>query len=531
MGSVPQTKVSGGELQGMRRATPHGEVEAFLGVPFGAPPVGARRFQAPQPAAPWSGVLVADRNGPAPMQAKDGPFSGAVPGLGVTEVSEDCLNVNVWTPAADGARRPVLVWVYGGAFVIGGNSVSTYDGARLAAEQDVVVVALNYRVGAFGFLDLREFGGDEIGATTNNGLRDVMLGLAWVRDNVAAFGGDPERITAFGESAGAGSLLHVLNAPRPVGLLQRAILQSPGVDFTQNAAIGASVAKRVLDRAGVANASELAALPADAILTAQSAVAMEMMLEVGSMVFHPVIDGDLVPVTPSVGFAAGRAADVDLVIGTTADEMRLFPDVRADALDSDGMSRWLEQGLRTRMAAEPGAGVAAALLAHYEQRHRGTSRAAGSDVWAAVQTDGLMRLPIERIAAAQCAHRPTFAYQLTYQPHHATRDVGAFHAIDLPFVFDTFDAASDGATWGDFLGIDAAGRALGATMRSAWAAFAATGRPAVEGASPWPAYDTDRRPTMLFDTTSAAVDDPMSAERGWWEGLWHPDCRPAAVPV
>jgi para-nitrobenzyl esterase len=192
----------------------------------------------------------------------------------------------------------------------------------------------------------------------------------------------------------------------------------------------------------------------------------------------------------------------------------------------------LTQGLRTRLAAEPGEGVAAALLAHYERRHAGTSRSAGSDVWAAVQTDGLMRLPIERIAAAQSGHRAaTFAYQLAYQPHHASRDVGAFHAIDLPFVFDSFDAVSAGDTWGVFLGIDDAGRALGRTMRTAWAAFAATGDPAVDGASPWPRYDTERRPTMIFDVASAAVDDPMAAERGWWDGLWHPDCRPAAVPV
>jgi para-nitrobenzyl esterase len=532
MGAVPQTKVSGGALQGVRLDTPSGEVAAFLGVPFGAPPVGPRRFRAPEPAAPWDGVLVADRSGPAPMQAKDGPFTGAVPGLGVTDVSEDCLTVNVWTPAADGARRPVLVWVYGGAFVIGGNSVPTYDGARLAAEQDVVVVALNYRVGAFGFLDLREFGGEAIGATTNNGLRDLLLGLTWVRDHVAAFGGDPSRITAFGESAGAGSLLHVLGAPRAEGMLHRAILQSPGVDFTQNAAIGASVAGRVLERAGVSTAAQLAALPAEAILAAQSAVAMQMMLEVGSMVFHPVIDGEIVPATPSVAVANGAAADVDLLIGTTVDEMRLFPDVRADTLGSADMAGWLTQGLRTRLAAEPGEGVAAALLAHYERRHAGTSRSSGSDIWAAVQTDGLMRLPIERIAAAQSGHRPaTFAYQLAYQPHHASRDVGAFHAIDLPFVFDSFDAASAGDTWGEFLGIDDAGRALGRTMRTAWAAFAATGDPAVDGASPWPRYDTERRPTMIFDVVSAAVDDPMAAERGWWDGLWHPDCRPAAVPM
>lgn len=528
---APRTEVQGGALQGIAVDTPSGAVEAFLGVPFGAPPVGPLRFQPPQPAAPWSGVLVADRSGPAPMQAKDGPFSDSVPGLGVGEVSEDCLTVNVWTPAADDGQRPVLVWVYGGAFVIGGNSVPTYDGARLAAEQDVVVVAINYRVGAFGFLDLRELGGEAIGATANNGLRDQILALTWVRDNIAAFGGDPTRITAFGESAGAGSLLHVLCAPRPEGIVQRAILQSPGVDFTQHAAIGASVAKRVLDRAGVTNASELAALPAEAIVAAQSTVAMEMLVEIGSMVFHPVVDGEMVRETPSVGVAAGRAKDVELVIGSTVDEMRLFPDPRADSLSTDDMVRWLHGGLRTRMAGEPPEGVAAELLAHYRERHAGSSRPSGSDIWSAVQTDGLMRLPIERIAEAQSEHAPTFVYQFAWQPHHATRDVGAFHAIDLPFAFDSFDAASKTETWGEFLGVDEAGRRLGRAIRSSWAAFAATGDPTTADTGPWAPYDVRSRTTMSFDVRSGAVQDPLGAERGWWAGLWSPDCVPAAVPI
>jgi para-nitrobenzyl esterase len=536
MGDVatPHTKVQGGELSGVTVPTPSGDVAGFFGVPFGAPAVGSLRFQGPRPAAPWEGVLVADTIGPAPMQSKDGPFSGVVPGLGVADVSEDCLTVNVWTPAADGGQRPVLVWAYGGSFVIGGNSVPTYDGARLAAEQDVVVVALNYRVGAFGFLDLRNFGGDEIGATTNNGLRDQILALTWVRDNIAAFGGDPGRITAFGESAGAGSLLHVLGAPRPEGIVHRAILQSPGVDFTQSAEIGATVAKRLLDKAGVSTAAELAALTAEQILAAQDVVAMEMLLEVGAMVFHPVVDGDIVPETPSVGFANGRAADVDLVIGATTDEMRLFPDVRADTLGADEMARWLDGFLTSRLGGQPPQpGVAADLLAHYIDRHDGSSRAAGSDVWAAVQTDGAMRLPIERIAEAQSAHNPrTFLYQLAYQPHHATRDVGAFHAIDLPFVFDTFDSESAGPTWGEFLGIDDAGRELGRVIRTAWAAFAATGDPSSEATGKWPAYETTgRRAAMIFDTTSGVLDDPLGAERRWWAGLWDPTCRPAAVPI
>jgi para-nitrobenzyl esterase len=243
------------------------------------------------------------------------------------------------------------------------------------------------------------------------------------------------------------------------------------------------------------------------------------------------VDGEIVRDTPSVGVAAGRAKDVELVIGATIDEMRLFPDPRADALSADEMTRWLNLGLRTRMAAEPPDGAAAELLANYQQRHDGGARPTGSDIWSAIQTDGLMRLPIERIAEAQSEYAATYMYQFAWQPNHATRDVGAFHAIDLPFAFDSFDAASKTQTWGEFLGVDDDGRRLGRIIRSAWAAFAATGDPTTAATGPWAPYDARARTAMVFDTTSGAVNDPLGQERAWWEGLWHPDCVPAAVPL
>ena len=180
-----------------------------------------------------------------------------------TRTDEDCLSLNVWTPGGsqspEGTDLPVLVWIYGGAFISGGTEFETYDAAHLAAEQQVVVVSLNYRVGALGFLDLREHGGDQIGAVSNVGLRDQLLALEWVRDNVAAFGGDPQRITVFGESAGAGSVIHLIGSG--TRLFQRAIAQSPGVAFTQQPKVSSRVARALLDRLGVDDAKSLLDVP------------------------------------------------------------------------------------------------------------------------------------------------------------------------------------------------------------------------------------------------------------------------------
>ena len=204
-----------------------GTISVFRGVPYAAPPLGALRFRAPQARAPWSGIREATQAAPSPMQSTNSPFSGVIPGNLVGSVSEDCLTVDIWSPAAPGENLPVLVWVYGGAYLTGGSTLVTYDGSTLAADHGVVVVSVNYRLGAMGFLWL-----DDERAEANCGLRDQLAGLQWVRDNVAAFGGDPSNVTVFGESAGAGSLLHLVTAPGAADVVRRCILQSPGVDHT-----------------------------------------------------------------------------------------------------------------------------------------------------------------------------------------------------------------------------------------------------------------------------------------------------------
>jgi para-nitrobenzyl esterase len=515
-----------GALAGTTLGTEHGPVHRFAGVSFGTAPVGAGRFRAARPSAGWTGVREVHAFGPSPVQAVSGPFTGAVPGMAVSSVSEDCLTLNVWRPAGTSEeRRPVLLWIYGGAFVIGGSALATYDGARLCAEQDVVVVSVNYRVGALGFLDLRTVAGGE-SADTNLGLRDLLLALRWVQRHIAQFGGDPSRVTVFGESAGAGAIMHLLTTPGIEALVRGAIVQSPGIDFTQTADLSAVVAGAFMERAGVSTVDELRAVRCERIVEIQEAVAGDLLFDVGTMVFHPVVDGDVVTSSPSVAIADGAAKGVALLIGYTADEMRLFPDPRADDLDEAGLVSWVRTYLTSRMGRDPGDRVAGELLRWYATSMSGTSRSRGSDHWAAIQTDGVMRQPVIRVADSRQGATATYVYQFAWQARRADHDLGAFHAIELPFVFDTFDV--DG--WDAFVGVDAAGRALGRSMRSAWAAFAATSDPSGGDFGTWPRYDGASRQTMLLDERSGVVDDPLATSRAWWADLWDPTCRAAGVP-
>jgi len=474
-------------------AVPDGApLECFLGVPYAAAPVGDRRFRAPAPAPGWTGVRAADRFG-APAPQAEGLVS-RLPSFSVAPGDEDCLSLNVWTPAVTG-RRPVLVWIHGGAFVGGGSSMAVFDGARLAAEQDVVVVTVNYRLGALGYLWAAA--GED--AVANCGLRDQTAALAWVRDHAATFGGDPDRITVVGESAGGGSVLHLVAGPvAPV--VRRAVVQS-GEPRVLDAEKAVQVRAALCDELGIADGpgafAALRAVPAATIVAAQGPVFVRLGIATGLMPFHPVVDDDrataVVDGDPRTGVAAGRGADVDLVIGTTRDELRLFSDPRAaDIADAD------LEGMLAKLAG-PGADGAAILAAY---RALDPSRS-GAQVWEAARTDAVLRVPALRVADAHtAAGGATFVYRFDWE----APGIGAAHAVDVPFVFGTFDR--DG--WGTAVGADDRAEALGRRLRTAWADFARTGDPG------WARHDPVERPTMCFGAESIVVDDPDGATRACW---------------
>ena len=508
-GAVVET--THGAVRGTVVETPYGTVRQFLGIPFGKPPVGERRFCAPEAAEPWDEVLDAGAFRPDPIQSVDGPYTGVIPGTSTDSVSEDCLTLNVWVPEGDEAGLPVMVWVYGGAFLTGGGSFPLYNGARLAAEQQVVVASVNYRVGAFGFMDLRRMPGGE-NTTANCGLHDVRLGLEWMAANADRFGGDPATLTAFGESAGAGTILHLLGARGISSVLRRAIMQSPGVDMTQSPKVAAKVARCFMGNVDVSDVAGLRQLEPGEFVAAQVQTAMEMFTEAGAMPFHPVVDGVLVPAPPQRRLRKKVATDVDVLIGATAHELRLFrqelPDGHSDLI----LFHLVRAHMAKRTGGEPSIDEVQAVIGEYRQAAKGTAWISDSDILAAVNSDVSMREPIQRLADFRAgAGVRTYMYDFRWCSL-ADPEMGAFHAIDLPFVLDSFHV--DG--WGGFIGADETAVALGRGMRSAWAAFARSGDPSTSELGPWPRYELDQRMTMVLDSTSSVATDPLGNERSMW---------------
>ena len=311
-----------GKVEGLRQDGLH----AFLGIPFAAPPVGAKRWHAPEAPTPWSGVRKADGFGRQAWQIMmdaPGPLSFAFNARAAGNRDEDCLYLNVWTPGLDSRKRPVLVWIHGGAFTAGTGGTPMYDGSALARRGDAVVVTINYRLGALGFLNLNEVTGGRIPATGNEGLLDQVKALEWVRDNIEAFGGDPRRVTIFGESAGGISVGALLAFGPAKGLFHRAIPQSGASSTAHTNARSAQIAQGLIDRLGFSANDAVDRLmklqPEELITTA----AMHGMAE-GGMIFGPCIDGTLLSDLPIDAVKRGAADGIPVMVGATRDEWRLF---------------------------------------------------------------------------------------------------------------------------------------------------------------------------------------------------------------
>ena len=473
--------------------TRDGVVEA-LGIPFAR----ADRLSAPVRTEPWSTTLDATEFGPASLQPPGEVFMAVDMPL-----SEDCLSLNVWAPEAavanpNGAARPVMVWIHGGGFRQGSGAHMLSRGQVLAARGDVVVVTVNYRLGALGFLTHPELQ-DDNGVCGNWGVLDLVAALQWVRDEIGAFGGDAGNVTLFGESAG-GTLVSLLAAsPAATGLFHRMIVQS-GVPTAAPLDRASRLAEELAEAAGVERVCDLRAVPGETILAAQ--VALEERRG-GRMVFIPAVDGAVVRQAPIDAFAGGAAAGIPMMIGTNVDEIRLMSagDPHRADLDTDGLRRRLDKVLDD--------GVDEVIDAVTRARTGRGEATTPSDLWFAIESDRFFRVPSVRAADAHVEHEPrTFVYLFGWRSPMLDGWVGACHVLEIPFVFGIHDRPN----LAPFTGAGPHADTLSRQMMQAWVAFARTDDPSTPELS-WPRHDPRTRPTMVFAENTRVEHAPRDAER------------------
>ena len=472
-------------------------VHAFRGVPYGASTAGAGRFMPPQKPQPWSGVRDAFDWGPRAPAFVGGEPDEMLPTDPREAQGEDCLVMNIWTPATTG-RRPVMVWLHGGGYRSGSGSYTIYSGRELARKHDVVSIALNHRLNIFGFLYLGEYGGQWAQAS-NAGILDVVRALEWVRENIAAFGGDPNNVTLFGQSGGAGKVSTVMALPAAKGLFHRAIAQS-GANLTGiSKADAIKTTEQVLQRLNVKpdQLGQLQSIPMERVL----AVTRQAGDPPNGLNFGPVVDGRSLPAAPFDPVAPGASATVPFLTGTTTTEMTFFAtDAQLRPIDE----RELRARVRTLLRVDEA--KANELIALYRQQQPGREPI---DLWLRLETDAsTFRAQVDAQAERKSAQgAPVFLYRFDYYSPVREGRLKAMHCMEIPFAFDNLEAGKV------YTGDGPMAQRIADQMSAAWAAFARTGNPNHTGLPPWAPFNASARPTMVFAPETSLVNDPGSAER------------------
>ena len=489
-----------GRLAGQRK---HG-LFMFKGIPYAKPPIGRLRWRMPEAIEPWTGVRDATRFGPISPQAPT--QIETLMGSSIGEQSEDCLYLNVWTPGCDAAKRPVMVWIHGGAFVIGAGSQGIYNGRHLAA-RDVVVVTINYRLGTFGFLGLADATDGRTLGTGVEGLADQILALHWVKQNIAAFGGDADNVTIFGESAGAMSVSALLASPAACGLFHKAIAESGAGHIGHDRERANRAARSMLDHLKIApeDAARVVDVPYGVLIAAQIAVIADSRdgkdpHKLGSLPFQPAIDGVVLPQKPIDAIREGAGANIPLLTGTTLEEWKLFaaPNPALRFMTAKGFE---ERVTRIAKGAAPDVIAAYAEGSAYERFN-------------AMMTDKAFTVPAIRMLEAHAAHAPVYGYRFDWRSKLLGGMLGACHALELGFVFGTYNEKLAGT----FFGTGPVADALSSTMMDAWVAFARTGNPMTGSTGAWPCYDSTARETMIFgDGPPHMMSAPNDARRKAWD--------------
>lgn len=511
---MPPVNTKAGLVEGVER----GGIHSFLGIPYAMPPIGDRRFHPPVPVEPWDGVRSAKAYGVSVPQSYS-PTSIAWIFEATEPPGADCLNLNVWTPDLGAANLPVFVWIHGGGFQMGAGSDPMYSGAAFA-RSGIVAVTLNYRLGIQGNLLI-----DGVEGAGNFGMLDQICALEWVRDNIAAFGGDPGNVTIAGESAGGQSVSILMTMPRARGLFRRVIAQSGAAHNAMSRKSGAAIASRFAEELGIreGDIEAFRAVPLDQLIAEENKIFPrslarqepsfgELMKVALPLASQPVFGTPELPEFPIDAIRGGASADVELIVCVCAKEslgtMRLSPEMFGD-YGSDLPAEVIHD-IAVLALGEDAASAAIDLY------RRNRPAADGVELFAAIFSDWSFIMPAIRLAEEHSVHGSTRMCQITWPSPGGDGKWDASHTLDIPLLFDTCDSEH-----GRYITGGAAPRVLIDAVHGAWASFIRNGNPEVllaDGSSlAWPLYDLDRRATMLFDVPSSVKNDPRGDERILWQ--------------
>lgn len=481
----------------------------FKGVPYAAPPVKALRWRPPHPVQPWNGIRQAKAFGPI---APQNPLPGGdmIESLRIDEPQdEDCLLLNIWSPGLDNARRPVMVWIHGGAFIIGSGSQPIHTGDTLASRGDIVFVSFNYRLGALGFMNLKEVTGGTIPATGNEGLLDQVAALQWVQENIAAFGGDPGNITVFGESAGGMSIGCLMAMPAAQGKFHKAILESGAANTVGALEDAVRITEQYLEildiRAGDIEAMH--SLTVKQLLSAQQELG-DRLRETEHRItpFQPLVDGITIPELPIEAIKKGSAKTIKVLAGTNLDEWKLF------GVMDPGLQSLDEAGMVGRLESLIPAEYVPALIESYQNARKKCGQATSPvEILTAIQTDMMFRMPVVNLVEAQCNNdQPAYNYLFTWKSPLLGGVLGACHALEIGFVFGNHDDT--------FCGSGPEADILSRNIQDAWLAFARTGDPTCKTIGAWTPY-CEGRMTMILDKDCHLEEAPYEEERSAWDNF------------
>ncbi len=470
----------------------------FGGVPYADTVAGSHRFKPPQPVPPWSGIRPAVFPGPAVNQnpTRFEPFLGPDP----QPQSEDALCLNIWTPALDNRKRPVYVWIHGGAYISGSASFPLYDGTSFAASNDIVFVGINYRLGERGYLHLGHLD-ESYAGSGNNALLDQVAALEWVRDNIAEFGGDPGHVTLGGQSAGGGAVTGLMMMPQAHGLFQQAIIQSISLMSFRDLDLAEFATDNFMAAADSTDIASLEAAPMSTLLAAQRETVRTRPPWLKAS-FQPVIDGTVLDQDILPAASAGNMMEIPLMIGITTEEWKPFQFF----MNLEDVPR--DEGALTAFFDEL-TGGGAELTAAYRNMMGDLEAEA---LFAAAMSDWRWRWPTLDLTGRLSTRQSVYAYEFAWQSPTCEGRLGAGHCVEIPFCFHNLNTPSTPYLIGMGAPID-----LADEMHHRWCNFIRHGSPTAKDDDPWPAYDPDQRATMVFDINGGIVQDPQSERRNYWQ--------------